>query len=124
MYSVGLDLLKIERIQAHIDRGDRFFERFYGEQERAELSRRGWSAETAAGMFCAKEAFSKALGTGVIGFSLNEVQLLHNEAGAPYFALSGRAKEIADSRGLCFSVSISHTEDTAGAVVIASPKAP
>lgn len=120
MYSVGTDILKIDRIKKHIANGaaaDRFFERFYGDDERRELEKRHYSPQSAAAMFCAKEAFSKAVGTGVVGFSLNEVQLLHNDLGAPYLSLSGRAKEIAARQNLQFCVSISHTDDIAIATV-------
>ena len=120
MYSVGTDILKIDRIKKHISNGgaaDRFFERFYGEDERAELEKRHYAPQSAAAMFCAKEAFSKAIGTGVVGFSLNEVQLLHNEKGAPYLALSGRAADIARKLNMQFCVSISHTDELAIATV-------
>ncbi len=122
MFSVGTDILDISRIKRLINDNPRFFERFYGENEQAELKLRSYPPETAAGMFCAKEAFSKALGTGVVGFSLNEVELLHHDNGAPYLKLSGKALEIAIERQLDFSVSISHTNDIATAVVIAYGK--
>lgn len=118
MFTVGTDILEIARIRRHIDEKDRFFERFYGDDERAELDKRNYSAQTAAGMFCAKEAFSKALGTGLVGFSLRNVQLLHNENGAPYLKLSGNAEKHASKLNMRFSVSISHTDSIAAATVI------
>ena len=75
-----------------------------------------------AGNWAAKESFAKALGTGVEGFSLSEVEILRDDMGAPYIRLCGNAKGIADEMGLAFSVSISHTDDLATAVVIAFPK--
>lgn len=118
MFTVGTDILEIARIKRHIDEKDRFFERYYGDDERAELKSRNYSAQTATGMFCAKEAFSKALGTGLVGFSLREVQLLHDENGAPYLKLSGNAEKQAVQRNMRFSVSISHTDSIAIATVI------
>lgn len=118
MFTVGTDILEIARIKRHIDEKDRFFERFYGDDERAELKSRNYSAHTATGMFCAKEAFSKALGTGLVGFSLRDVQLLHDENGAPYLKLSGNAGVLAERRNMRFSVSISHTDTIATATVI------
>lgn len=118
MFTVGTDILETRRIKRHIDEKDRFFERFYGDDERAELERRNYPSQTAAGMFCAKEAFSKALGTGLVGFSLRDVQLLHDENGAPYLKLSGNAKTLAAQRNMRFSVSISHTGSIATATVI------
>ena len=78
--------------------------------------------ETMAANFAAKEAFAKALGTGVRGFALGEVAVLRDSLGAPYFALSGRAKELAVGRGLAFSVSLTHTDELAAAFVVAWAK--
>lgn len=98
----------------------RFFEKVYGPEERAELARKQGRrlVESAAAAFAAKEAFSKALRTGIRGFALDEVQLLHDGAGAPFLRLSGRAAAMADERGLCFAVSVTHTDAYAAAVVI------
>ena len=78
--------------------------------------------ETMAANFAAKEAFAKALGTGVRGFALGEVAVLRDSLGAPYFALSGRAKELAEGRGPAFSVSLTHTDELAAAFVVAWTK--
>ena len=69
-----------------------------------------------AASWCAKEALGKALGTGVRGFSLREVELLRAENGAPYLQLSGRAAEIA--AGVRFSVSVTHTRAYTSVIVI------
>ena len=80
---------------------------------------RGMGKQTIAANWAAKEAFSKALGTGVRGFGLSEVSVLRNEAGAPYFLLTGNAHKLAEQRGLTFSLSLSHTDGLALAFVIA-----
>ena len=67
-------------------------------------------------------AFSKALGTGVRGFDFDEVQILRNELGAPYFEFSGRAKQIVKSRNLECKVSLSHEKDKAIAFVVLEEK--
>ncbi len=77
------------------------------------------SPETIAANFAAKEAFSKALGTGIRGFSLTEVSVLRNELGAPYFVFSGEAEKIVRELGLQFSVSLTHTDELAAAFVVA-----
>lgn len=74
---------------------------------------------TIAANFAAKEAFSKALGTGVRGFSLAEVSVLRDHLGAPYFAFSGEAEKQVRERGLQFSVSLTHTDELAAAFVVA-----
>ena len=121
MYSVGIDLVEIKRIENSIQ-SERFFKTTFGENERKEFEQRKFRIESIAGAFCAKEAFSKAMKTGLSGFKLSEVELLHHENKAPFLHLSGKAKQKAESQGLEFDVSISHTKDTACAVVIAYKK--
>lgn len=120
MLSVGIDLVEIGRIEKSVG-SQRFVERVYGKSERAEFARRPNCASSMAAAFAAKEAFSKAIGTGIRGFSLREVELLHDTLGAPYLFLSGKAADIAAGRSLRFCVSVTHTEHYASAVVIAEP---
>lgn len=116
MISVGTDLVEIERIRKSMENTS-FLKRFYGSLEYDELEKRGFPPQSVAGAFAGKEAFSKALGTGIRGFSLSEVQILHNKEGKPFLSLSGKAGELA--RGLSFDISISHSEELATATVIA-----
>jgi holo-[acyl-carrier protein] synthase len=120
IYGIGLDLVQIERFEK-INK-ERFVRRFFGELEIKELNKRGIKNENVAALFAVKEAFSKAIGTGVRNFSLNEVETLHDENGKPFIYLSGRAKEIADNLSLQFSVSISHEKSVAAAIVLAFKK--
>lgn len=120
--TTGIDLVSVDRIKQSIKGNERFITRFFGKDEQTffqskvnEQNR----AESIAANFAAKEAFSKAIGTGIRNFELNEVQILRNELGAPYITLSGRAKSFCDERGLVLSVSLSHTDQYATAVVIA-----
>ncbi len=114
---VGIDSVEISRIDG-LNNKDSFISRVFSESEREEFSKRGFKSEHIAAAFAAKEAFSKALGTGLSGFSLNEVSLLHESTGKPYLRLSGAAKKLADEKGLSFDVSITHTSLVATAVVI------
>lgn len=117
----GIDLVEIERIRRSLE-SPAFLQKVFGEHERAAFSQNGLRAESAAGAFAAKEAFSKALGTGIRGFSLKEVEVLHDQYGAPYFLLSGKAAAIAAEQKLDFALSITHTKDYAAAVVTAFGK--
>ncbi len=119
-YLSGIDMVEIDRIARSME-NPRFISEVFGLDEQLELQKKGEKRriESAAGAFAAKEAFGKALGTGIVGFDLNEVQILHNEKGAPYFLLSGRAKALAEAQKLQFSVSITHTATTAAAIVVA-----
>ena len=115
----GIDIVDIKRIERSLE-NESFKSRVYGADELKELESKRY--ESYAGAFCAKEAFAKALGTGVRGFSLCEVQVLHDEYGAPNFSLSGNAQKIATEKGLEFSLSITHTDTIAMASVIAYSK--
>ena len=117
MLLVGMDLVEVKRIKKSIQ-NPRFCKRVFGPEERAFLQERGFSAQSAAASFCAKEAFAKALGTGMRGFALDEVELLRGSLGEPYLCLSGAAQRIVQARGLEFSVSVTHTKEYAAAVVI------
>ena len=112
----GIDLVEVERIARSMEAGP-FLERFFSPEERALLLERKNAPQSVAANFVAKEAFAKAMGTGVRGFRLDEVSVLRDRLGRPYLALSGRAAALAE--GWRFSVSLSHTGSAAAAVVTA-----
>lgn len=116
MISNGIDLVEIERIEKSLQ-SEGFKLRAFGKEELEELKNK--KIESYAGAFCAKEAFSKALGTGIRDFKLCEVQILHTPLGQPYIKLSGNAQRIANEKKLKFALSISHTEKYATAMVTA-----
>ncbi len=115
-FSVGLDTVEIERIRKSCAKG-RFMEHVFSAEELDLLGQKRDPYPSAAANWAAKEAFSKALGTGVRGFELNEVSCLRDELGAPYLVLTGKARQAAE--GLAFSVSLTHTAELASAIVIA-----
>ena len=116
---VGFDLVDIIRIERLI-KDERFLKRVYCEEERAYIASRGLSgAQSAAGMFAAKEAFLKSLGMGIFDAALSSVAVSHGSGGEPYLKLTGEAKEAAESRRAGFLLTITHTDKVAGAVVIA-----
>lgn len=117
----GVDIVEIDRIRRSVEKTPGFLMRFFGDNER-KLFEDGKNASRIAAAFAAKEAFAKAIKTGIAGFSLNEVELLRNEQGAPYLYLSGKAKEIAEEKKLEFDISISHEKHTAVAMVVAYKK--
>jgi len=97
---LGSDLCNIERIQASLDRfGERFVDRVFTDIERAKAERRVMTrAATYAKRFAAKEAFSKAIGTGFNqGVFLKDIGVVNLPSGAPTLALSGGAKAKLDA---------------------------
>lgn len=115
----GIDIIEIKRIQTALDRhGERFLKRVFTEKEILECRGR---ANALAVRFAAKEAAAKALGTGIGPIAWREVETLHKWSGEPYLVLHGSADIIARKAGLgVWAVSLSHSQDNAIAVVVAS----
>ena len=119
---IGLDLCEIERMKRAIER-PRFIQRIYtaAEAERIVAASEIRRAEIAAGLFAAKEAVSKALGTGLAGIGTDEIEITPDEAGCPRCALHGKAQ--ARARTLCGEhftiwVSITHESGMAAATAV------
>lgn len=97
---LGSDLCNIERIQASLDRfGVRFEQRVFTAVEQAKAARRPYTrAATYAKRFAAKEAFSKAVGTGFRrGVFMKDIGVVNAPSGAPTLALTGGAKARLDA---------------------------
>ena len=97
---MGSDLCNIERIQNSLERfGERFENRVFTEIERAKAGRRPFTkAGTLAKRFAAKEAFSKAVGTGFkAGVFMKDIGVVNAKSGAPTLELTGGAKLRLDS---------------------------
>ena len=111
MSKIGTDIVEIARIEKAVKkRGERFINSIFTEREIEYLNKKKMKAESIAGGFAAKEAFSKYLGTGISGFSFKDIEVLHKENGKPYIVFKGM-KSNAD-------LSISHTDVLAIAVVV------
>ena len=119
MLSVGVDIIEIERIARALERwGERFLRHVYTPAEVAFC--RGRVPELAA-RFAAKEAVSKALGTGLNGIYWTEIEVLPDHLGKPLIRLHGRAAARAGALGLSeFAVSLSHSNEYAVAMVVAT----
>ena len=97
---LGSDLCNIDRIQNSLDRfGERFETRVFTEIERAKAARRPFTkAGTYAKRFAAKEAFSKAVGTGFkAGVFMKDIGVVNAPSGAPTLALTGGARARLDA---------------------------
>ena len=103
---IGTDICEIARIAKAME-NPRFLERWFTENERAYIADR--NAASAAGIFAAKEAIAKALGTGFSGFGADKIEILHDAHGAPVCNLLAGAKARAEAIGAgSVMVSISH----------------
>lgn len=107
IYGIGTDLCQIDRIARALE-NPRFLERLYtpAEQKRLENLCTERMHERAAGMFAAKEAVAKALGTGFTGFGFADIEILADEKGKPVVHLHGSTAKIMP--GAVVHLSISH----------------
>lgn len=114
---LGSDLCNIERIQASLDRfGTRFEHRVFTDAEQAKAAKRPFTrAGTYAKRFAAKEAFSKAVGTGFKrGVFMRDIGVVNLPSGAPSLALTGGAKARLDAMtpaGHAVTIHLTLTDD-------------
>ena len=114
---LGSDLCNIERIRNSLERfGKRFEDRVFTDVERAKAAKRPYTrAETYAKRFAAKEAFSKAVGTGFkAGVFMKDLGVVNAPSGAPTLALTGGAKARLDAMippGMTAHVHLTLTDD-------------
>ncbi|WP_027308966.1 holo-ACP synthase [Caloramator sp. ALD01] len=112
---IGTDIIEISRIKKAVEKKG-FLERVYTKKELEYIKTK--PTESAAGYFAAKEAVSKALGTGIKGFSFRDIEILKRD-GAPYVVLHRGAKKIAEEKDIKnIQLSISHCREYAVAYVV------
>ena len=118
IFGIGIDLVSVVRVRTALERyPDRFRARIFTELEVAFCETLGDKYPSYAGRFAAKEAFSKALGTGLRGaIGWNEIEVLDNEKTRPTIRVTGRAAAILGGRKV--HLSISHLPDYATAIVV------
>ena len=116
---VGIDLIEVEKIAASI-RSEAFLRKVFTEAEIEECSSVTNSVERFAGKFAAKEAFMKAASMGIRqGVWFTQIEVLTEESGAPYVRVKGEMETTLNESGMKkIHVSITHTKNTAAAVVI------
>ena len=122
VFGVGTDIIEIERISDILSRGDRFLDRVLTANEREYLRERGMKHESVASMWCAKEAVAKALGTGIRGFEMKDIEIVHDDLGKPDFSYSPELAAWLDERHLTVHLSISDEREYAVAYVIAEQR--
>jgi holo-[acyl-carrier protein] synthase len=103
IYGIGVDLVKVARIAAALERhGERFLSRIFTLREIAYCQGKVRAASMLALRFAAKEAFSKALGVGLRrgGIRWREVEVVPNSRGKPELVITGRAAELCADAGI------------------------
>jgi holo-[acyl-carrier protein] synthase len=117
---IGVDLVKIERIDKAGKNHTGFLERVFTESEREYCSKQKFPAQHYAARFASKEAVLKAVGTGwSAGVKWTDMEVLHGEGGGPLVNISGRVKDLMDLKGVRqILLSYSHDGDYAVAQVV------
>jgi len=123
---IGVDIVELRRIEKIIDdqgKKERFLNKLFNDEEIEYFKNRNFKVEYIAGRFAAKEAVSKALGTGFRDFEFKDIMITRDELGKPGVILKNNAHNIAREKGeYKFHISISHGEDSAIAYVIMEEK--
>ena len=116
---IGNDIIEIERIEKAISK-EGFKNKIYTQRELKNIEKRGNRTETYAGIFSAKEAISKAIGTGVREFSLTDLEILNDDLGKPYVVVSEKLDKILKTKKEDYQIeiSISHSKKYATAMAV------
>lgn len=114
----GIDTIEITRLdEIKPEIRKRFIHRVFTEKEVEQARDR---SDVLSGLFAAKEAVSKTLGTGIGYVNWRDIEIIHLTTGQPTVVLHGNAKTVADKLGLTtWSVSISHDRNKAIAMAVA-----
>ena len=98
IYGIGTDIVDVDRIKNSL-KNKNFIDRIFNEKEILKCKKVNDSINCFAKRFAAKEAFSKALGTGISdGVNFNEIVILNNKSGKPYINIIGQTKKILNKK--------------------------
>ena len=124
IYGIGTDIVSVSRIKKSL-KNKNFVKRIFNNQEILRCKKKVRSHNCYAKRFAAKEAFSKALGSGISsGINFNEIIILNKKTGKPYISLIGQTKKILDNKfkkkKIKILISLSDEKDIAVAFVTIS----
>lgn len=115
---IGTDIVEIDRIDNAVKRTNKFIDKVFTYREKEYFKRKNFRAEVMAGNFAAKEAVSKALGTGFRGFGLLDIEVLRDDKGKPIVILSDKIYEMLSLNNFNIHISISHSRENAIAYAV------
>jgi len=118
LFGIGIDVVETARVQSSIDEfGERFLNRIFTEAEQAYCNKHKRSVLHYAARFAAKEAVSKALGTGIgKDVSFTDIEVVKKPSGEPNIELNGNAALFAKKNGIeLIKISLTHAEHYAAA---------
>ena len=123
IFGTGTDIVEVKRISQRLENGNGFKNLVFSVEEITYCESKANPSENFAARFAAKEAFLKALGTGMYAtFELSKIQIINNSNGSPSIILSEELKElvsvITGTKNFKILTSLSHTSKYATAVVL------
>ncbi len=120
IFGIGTDIIEVDRVETLIGKGQQYLETIFTPKEVEYCENKGKRAEHYAARFAAKEAFLKALGTGLRdGLMFAEIEILNDDLGKPQIFLHGKAQKLVEQHQINqVSLSLSHIKQIAIAVVI------
>ncbi|MGM0397273.1 MAG: NAD(P)H-hydrate dehydratase [Bacillota bacterium] len=116
----GVDIVSNERIRKLVDnKRDSFYRRIFSDSEIRYIESKNHSIGTVAGIYAAKEAASKVIGTGIGQVSWKDIQIDHEDGGRPYLAKNERIDRIMAIKGIGYiDISISNEEEYSMAIAV------
>jgi holo-[acyl-carrier protein] synthase len=116
---IGVDIIEVARVQKAVERNPRFVDKVFTATELAYSEGKKTKFQHLAARFAAKEAFGKALGTGLAGIRLKDIQVINNHNGRPEIRLYDTALARLDAmKGRSIHISLTHESDNAIAMVV------
>lgn len=115
---IGTDIIEIERIENAVKRTNGFLNKLFTENEMKIFESRGFRSEVIAGNFAAKEAVSKAVGTGFRDFGVKDIEILRDKLGKPLVNLSDKVYDVLGLSDVNIHISISHNRTNAIAYAV------
>ena len=115
---IGTDIIEIERIENAVKRTEGFLNKLFTENEIKIFEKRNFKSEVIAGNFAAKEAVSKAVGTGFRNFGVKDIEILRDKLGKPLVNLSDKVYDVLGRNDINIHISISHSKTNAIAYAI------
>jgi len=116
---IGVDIVQVNRMERWVNNA-KLLERFFHKEEiNPSFSTRKKSTQNLAARFAAKEAFGKALGSGLADLSLKDIMVINQDNGKPEIKLFGTAaKALEKSGAVKVHISLTHERDYAVAVIV------
>lgn len=114
---IGTDLVENRRLESWLSQ-PRLLSKYFTDQELADVSSSSHPSASLAARFAAKEAFGKALGTGLAGLALKDIETRRGPGGKPDLNLAGSARRALDARGARAHLSLTHERDYSLAFVV------